>query len=273
MTTAKTKINIIIGDPVEHSLSPQMHNSAYKQLGIDNKFVYLAAHVKPEDLQAAILGARAMQINGITVTIPHKTNVMYFLDEIEETAAKIGAVNTIVNRNGALIGINTDWIGVAEPLKQVTDLNKKNVAIIGAGGFSHAAVFAMVTNNALVTIYNRTIENARELAKKFNCKFAGLDKMEEIKKADIIINATSVGMQTNKSIIAKELLHKNQIIFDAVYVPFETQLIKNAKEVGATVIHGTELLLFQGVAQFELFTNKKAPIDGMRNAIMENIKI
>lgn len=271
MITSKTKINIIIGDPVEHSLSPQMHNGAYRQLGIDDQFVYLATHVKPENLQAAIAGVRAMQINGITVTIPHKTNVMYFLDEIEETAAKIGAVNTIVNRNGTLIGINTDWIGVAEPLKQKNNLENKHIAVIGAGGFAHAAVFAAITNNAHVTIYNRTVENAEELAKKFNCKFAGLDKIDDIKNADIIINATSVGMQTNKSIIAKELLNKNQIVFDAVYVPFETQLIKDAKEVGATVIHGTELLLFQGVAQFELFTNQKAPIDIMRKTIMENI--
>lgn len=273
MITAKTTLCIIIGNPVEHSLSPQMHNSAYKALGIDNEFVYVAANVKSADIQKAIEAARVLHIKGVTVTIPYKTNAMQYVDSIDETAQKIGAINTIVNNDGKLTGINTDWIGVLTPLEKLTNLENKKVAIIGAGGFAHAAVFATTSKKAFVTIYNRTEDKAKELAKKFQCECASLEKIADIQNADIIINATSVGMETETSIIHKELLHKHQIVFDAVYAPYETKLIQMAREKKATVIHGTELLLFQGAAQFELFTGKKAPIDIMRKIIMENIQL
>lgn len=271
MITAKTTICIILGDPVGHSLSPQIHNAAYKALGIDNEFVYIASRVTPVNLKSAIDAIRALEIKGATITIPHKTNAMEYVDKIEQTAEKIGAINTIVNNNGKLIGINTDWIGVITPLEAVTSLENKKVAVIGAGGFAHAAVFATTSKKAQVKIYNRTAKKAQELASRFHCESGSLEQIDEIKHADIIINATPVGMKTDASIITDEVLRKNQIVFDAVYVPYETSLIKMAREKGATVIHGSELLLFQGAAQFELFTGKKAPVDVMRETIRENI--
>lgn len=271
--TAQTKICMIIGDPVEHSLSPQMHNAAYESLEIDTQFVYVACQVNVLDIADFVKGIRAMHVRGITCTIPHKVAIMEFLDDIDETAKKIGAVNTVVNENGILKGYNTDWIGVADPLKQVTNLSNKKVAIIGAGGFAHAAVYACVENGAQVKIYNRTQEKAQEIAEKFGCGYGSLSELPEVKTADIVINATSVGLDADESPVAKEFLKKEHIVFDAVYSPFETKLLRDAKETGATIIHGTELLLHQGFAQFEKFTGKKAPTDVMRNIVMQSIKL
>ncbi len=263
--SSKTKICMIIGDPVEHSLSPHMHNSAYKALGIDNEFVFVAARVAPEHLGKAIEGIRAFGIRGVTVTIPHKTQIMKLLDGIDTVAEKIGAVNTIVNNNGKLTGYNTDWIGIATPLK---DHKGKTVAILGAGGAARAAVYAAKQLNMTICIFNRTIEHAKNLAEEFVCEYASIDDSEKIKSRDVIINTTSVGLESNKSPISENAIAAHQIVFDIVYKPYETKLLKIAKEKGATIIHGTEMLLDQGLAQFALYTGKKAPEDIMRKAIL-----
>src|SRR5579859_7110004 len=153
MITARTNICIIIGDPVEHSLTPQMHNRAYKALGIDGEFVFIAAKVKSSDISLVITSLKSMQVRGITCTIPHKTAVMEYLDDIDDVAKKIGAVNTIVNNKGVLQGYNTDWLGIMKPLQGVTDLQQKRVAILGAGGAARAAVFACMFQGAQVTVY------------------------------------------------------------------------------------------------------------------------
>lgn len=269
--TAKTNICMIIGDPVEHSLSPQMHNAGYDALGIDSEFVYTAARVSSENLQKAIEGIRAMNIHGVTCTIPHKIAVMEYLDSIDEHAQKIGAVNTILNDHGKLRGYNTDYIGVIKPLENITEIKNKHVAILGAGGFSHAAIYAMLLKEAHVTVFNRTLEKAKELAERFGCQYASLNDIQKIENMDIIINGTSVGMETNQSPLDKNVIHKEHIVFDAVYAPYETQLLKDAQEKGTKTIHGTEILLHQGFAQFELFTGHKAPEEVMRKVVMENI--
>ncbi len=268
--SAKTKINLIIGEPVEQSLSPQMHNAGYEVLGIDSEFVFIAAQVTAEKLEDAISGLRAMHINGITVTHPHKITVMKNVDKIDETAKKIGAINTIVNNNGKLIGKNTDWIGVVDALEKVTSLNNKSVALIGAGGAARAALYGVISKGAKVIIFNRTVEKATELAKEFSCDFASLEHLEKIKDMDIIINLTPASMN-NASLVDKSFLTNRHVVLDAVYSPFETKLLKDAKEKGATIIHGTEWLLYQGLAQFEMFTGHKAPEDVMRKVIMEHI--
>ncbi len=195
--TAKTKMCIIIGDPVEHSLSPAMHNAAYKHLGIDREFVFTAAHVKPGDVKYVVQAVRAMGIRGLTCTIPHKIEVMQYLDEIDEVAQKIGAVNTVVNHSGRLKGYNTDWLGTVCPIEQVTSLKDKRVALIGAGGAARAMAYGVVARGAALTIYNRTIENAQLLAAEINdtVKTAHISTLQEpLDDIDIIINATSVGM-------------------------------------------------------------------------------
>src|SRR3990167_2361987 len=142
--SGKTKMCIIIGDPVEHSLSPAMHNAAYKALGIDDQFVFTAAHVNVKDVKKVVDAVRVMGIRGLTCTIPHKIEVMKYLDEIDPIAQKIGAVNTVVNDNGILKGYNTDWLGTVTPLEKIITLNDKNVALIGAGGVARACGYGLV---------------------------------------------------------------------------------------------------------------------------------
>lgn len=268
--TAKTKICMIIGDPVEHSLSPQMHNAAYEAIGIGDKFVFIAAGVKPENLYDAILGIRAMQIHGITVTHPHKLSVIQYLDAIDEIAEKIGAVNTILNKNDKLIGRNTDWIGIVDSIEKSIPLKNKSVALIGAGGAARAALYGLLVKGAKATIFNRTIGHAEKLAKEFDCGFGSLEELEKVKQMDIIINLTPASTE-KYSPINKKFLTSNHIVFDAVYFPYKTKLLREAKEQGATIIHGTEWLLYQGLAQFEIYTGKKASEEVMRKTIMKNI--
>lgn len=267
--SANTKICMIIGDPVAHSLSPAMHNAGYEALGIEKDFVYVGAKVVPKDLENAVKGFRSLNIRGISVTIPHKTTIMEFLDEIDETAKMIGAVNTIVNEDGMLKGYNTDWLGVVTPIERITSLEGKKVALIGAGGAARSVIYGAASLGAQVTIYNRTLESAKQLGKEFNCGFASLDELATIRDMDIIVNATSVGLHPNEkqSPLPKEFITDRHIVFDAIYSPFETQLLKDAKEQGATVIHGLEMLLYQGMAQFKLFTGSEAQEDVMRKVL------
>lgn len=268
--SAKTKICLIIGDPVAHSLSPVMHNAGYETLGIDNKFVFLGAKVKAGDVSVVIQSMRKMGIHGLACTIPHKVEVTKFLDEINETAKKIGAVNTVLNHRGKLIGFNTDWLGAVTPLEKITTLFGKKVLVLGAGGAARAVVFGLLKRQAKVKIFNRTRETAIKLAEEFGCQTTNLDVKSEIGNFEIIINTTSVGMKPmeNKTPIPTKFITKQQIVFDIVYVPFETKLLKEAKKKGAKIIHGIEMLLNQGTAQFEIFTGQKAPEEEMRRALL-----
>lgn len=267
--TAKTKICMVIGDPIEHSLSPQLHNAGYKALGIDDQYVYVASCVHGEQIEQFIDGVRAMNIKGISCTIPHKIAVMPYLDRIDAVAKKIGAVNTIVNDNGILTGFNTDWIGIAKPLERVTTLQNKSVAIIGAGGAARAAAYAITERGGKLTVYNRTLEKAQTLAQDFGGNAYSLADLHQLEQADIIINTTAVGLENKtQSIIPTEYIKKTQIIFDAVYGKDETQLIKIAQAKGATTIAGVEMLLHQGLAQFKLYTQQEPPEDVMRKVLL-----
>jgi shikimate dehydrogenase len=267
--TAKTKINMVIGDPVEHSLSPQIHNAGYNALHIDDQFVYVACHVDVKNIENFVQGIKAMGINGVSCTIPHKIAIMPYLDQIENIARKIGAVNTIVNENGKLYGYNTDWLGVLLPIEKLIDLQNKTVAIIGAGGAARAACYAVTSKGAQLTIYNRTHEKAKELAKEFAGDAYALEQIENIETADIIINTTPLGLkEQSETPVSKKYISSKQIVFDAVYGMQETQLIKDAKEQGAKTISGIEMLLHQGFAQFKLFTGYDAPVDTMIKALL-----
>ena len=277
--TAKTKMCIVIGDPVEHSLSPAMHNAGYEALGIDDQFIFTAAKVKVEDVRDVVNSVRVMGIRGLTCTIPHKIEVMKYLDGIDEVAKKIGAVNTVVNDNGKLIGYNTDWLGVVEPLEKYGKLKGKKAAVIGAGGAARAMVYGLLKRGASVIIFNRTIKKAWDLIKALKIKNGqsvslvschDLSHVQGVADCDIILNATNLGMGGNKNEtpVPKKFIKKHHIVFDAVYVPYETRLLKEAKEKGAKIIHGTEMLLHQGIAQFELHTGKQAPEEAMRKVLI-----
>lgn len=261
-------INAVIGDPIEHSLSPQMHNVGYKALGINKGNLLVPVKVKKEKLKRFIEAVRALRINGISVTVPHKETTIKYLDKVDETAKKIGAVNTVLNEGGKLIGYNTDWIGAIAALEKRTNLKGKKVAVFGAGGAARAIVFGLTKKGVKVKIFNRSVDRAKELAKEFNCSFGDIKEVGKIRDFDIIINATSIGMNEEKSPIDKNLIQKGQIVMDAVYTPKETTLLKNAKEKKAEVVYGYEMLLYQGVEQFKMYTGLDAPVEEMRKVLI-----
>lgn len=268
--SAKSKVCLIIGDPVEHSLSPLMHNKAYEALGIDDKFVFVAGRVLRENLKPAVEGFRAFNFRGLTVTIPHKIEIMKYLDELDESAEKIGAVNTVVNQGGRLVGYNTDYLGVLLPLEKEIDIKGKKAVVFGAGGAAKSTVYALCLKGAKVLILNRTVEKAKELAEEFGCDFGSLEEKQKVKEADIVINATSVGMEEERSLVEKEYFRKGQVVFDVVYTPFKTLFLRNAEEKGAKVIPGVEMLLYQAIKQFELYTEYEAPVEVMRRVLYEH---
>ncbi|MBI2430553.1 MAG: shikimate dehydrogenase, partial [Candidatus Levybacteria bacterium] len=218
---AKTTICCIIGDPVEHSLSPIMHNAGYIALGLN--FAFVAFHVK--DLKSATAGVRALNIRGAVVTVPHKIEVLQYVDVIDEEALAIGAANTIVNDNGVLTASNTDWIGAITTLKKETTISGKKVVVLGAGGAARAVIYGLKREGARIIICNRTLDHAKKIAQEFSLEGAyQLDEKEKIASADIIINTTSVGMtpQENEMPIPSEFIKPHHVVYDIVYTPKET---------------------------------------------------
>jgi shikimate dehydrogenase len=262
---AKTRICCLIGDPVEHSLSPLIHNAAYKALGLN--YSYITLQVK--DIERAIADIKTQHIRGASVTTPHKVSVLKYLDHLDLTARAIGAVNTIVNDNGLLTGYNTDGKGAIKALEEVTSLSGKRVVIIGSGGAAMAIATALKEKKVNMAILNRTESKARQLAKKVNADdFGSLDKLALVTKADILINATTVGMtKTGETVVPKEFLHPRLTVFDIVYNPRETRLLREAREKGCAVVYGDKMLLYQAALQFELFTGRPAPLRVMESAL------
>ncbi len=270
--TGKTQICMVIGDPVEHSLSPLMHNAGYEALKIESEFAYLGTHVKPENLEDFVKLARTMrQIRGVSITLPHKLEIMKHLDEIDEVAKKIGAVNTVVKQSGLLKGYNTDWIGVVAPLEKMTSLENKKVALIGAGGAARAAAYGITQAGAKLSIFNRTIDKAEALAEDFDGDAFELTNLDQVRNMDVVINASSVGLHPNENDtpIPIEYINSRQIVYDLAYgLGYSTRVIKEADKKGAKTLSGTEMLLAQGLSQFELFTNRAAPEEAMRKALL-----
>ena len=282
--SGKTKLCGIIGDPVEHTLSPAMHNAAFKKMGLD--YFYVPFRVKKEDLGKAIAGMRALNIRGLNVTIPHKVAVIPFLDKLDPLAEKIGAVNTIVNDDGILTGYNTDATGFLQALLESgIEPKGKNVVILGAGGASRAISFILAERGAYLVILNRLLELdwAEELAGRLSNIFGeevkALELVEEnlvgsLEKTDILINATSVGMSPNidESPVPSTLLKPALVVFDTVYNPIKTRLLRKAGEAGAKTISGIEMLVWQGALAFEKWTGIKAPVKLMRNEVIKVLK-
>jgi shikimate dehydrogenase len=268
---AGTAICCLIGDPVEHSLSPLIHNAGYEALGIN--FLYVPFRVK--HIKLAIDGIKGLGIRGASVTTPYKASVMEYIDEIDEVAKKIGAVNTIVNNNGVLTGFNTDYHGALKALEEVTTLGGKRAVLIGSGGAASAIAMGLKRNGVELVVLNRTIEKARELAKLVNAEgFGDLEQLPLVSSADILINATSVGMwpRVNDTIISKDLLSDKLTVFDVVYNPKETRLLTEARDKGCTVVYGYKMLLYQAAMQFELFTGCQAPLPAMEHTLTEALE-
>jgi len=268
---ASTKTCCLIGDPVEHSLSPSIHNAGYQALRIN--YAYVSFQVS--DIKRAIEGIRGLGIRGASVTIPHKTTALKYLDRIDPLAEEIGAVNTIVNDDDVLTGYTTDGDGALKALEEVTTLGGKKAVLIGSGGAASAIAVGLKAKGVKLVVLNRTEEKARRLAKRVNAEgFGGLNKLSEIPSADILINATPVGMwpKLGQSIIPRELLHNRLTVFDVVYNPRETRLLAEARERGCAVVYGYKMLLYQAVKQFELFTGLKAPLPAMESALAQALE-
>lgn len=269
---AKTKLCGIIANPVEHSMSPAMHNAAFQELGLN--FAYLAFCVS--DVAGAIQGMRALNIRGLSVTVPHKVEVIQYLDEIDPVARQIGAVNTVVNENGHLKGYNTDWTGFVRSLEVHTTIQDKSVTILGAGGAARAIAFGIKQGGGKMTILNRIeeIEMAENLATEIGCPWGDLSQLDAVTNAEIVINTTPVGMHpglVDLTVIDTKHLQLDQVVFDAVYNPLETKFLREAKERGCRTVAGSEMLLLQGVAQFELWTEEAAPVELMRTVLINRL--
>lgn len=264
----RTEIYGIMGFPVAHSLSPAMHNRAFAESALNK--IYLPFEVR--DVAAALAGFRALGVRGVSVTIPHKQAVIPFLDSVDPVAAAIGAVNTLVFADGLVHGQNTDWLGATRALSQVMDLPGRRVLLLGAGGSARAIGFGLQEAGAEVILASRTPERGRQLAADLACDWHHLDDLSGI-RAEALVNATSVGMAPAiEQLPAPTLdLASFRVVMDIVYSPLETRLLREAVQAGCRVVNGLEMLLFQGAAQFEIWTGKPAPLAAMRNELLGRI--
>ena len=301
MIDGKTKILGVIGDPIEHTFSPAMHNAGLKAL--DLNYIYLPFHVKEEKLRECIEGAKAIGIRGLNVTIPHKTNVIKHLDEVDQVASMIGAVNTIQfnynefnessskdnDINVTTKGFNTDGYGCVREKEKKTSIKDKKVTITGAGGAARAVAF-QIANGGIseLSILNRNLSKAQSLADDLKTSLNGigididinaydLDSLKgELSKSDIFIDTTPIGMYPNvddKPIASADMLHEDLLVNDIVYTPMETSLIREAKLANATVVPGYKMLLYQGIRSFEIWLGREAPVNVMEKALLDVLGI
>jgi len=273
-----TKIVGIIGNPISHTASPAMHNAGFKKLGLN--FIYVPLHVKPDQLETAVQAIRAYNFAGINVTVPYKEAVIPFLDKIDKKAESIGAVNTIVNRDGKLIGYNTDGEGFLQSFKHESGKSAKgkSVCILGAGGSAKAIAFGLLAEAPRkMVILNRTQEKADSLASRLKSNNnleistpAWETRSKWAEKADIIINTTSLGLQPNPRETPLEShtsLTNRQICYDVIYNPSETRFLADAKKSGAKTINGAGMLAYQGLLAFQLWTGKTVDFEIFRKEI------
>lgn len=280
---ATTTICGILGHPVQHSLSPTLHNAAFAELGLN--FAYVAHDVRPEDLPAAISGARALGYRGLSVTIPHKSAALASMDEVDATARGIGCINTVVNEGGRLKGFNSDGRGALHALINAgADPRGRTVVVLGSGGAARAVAMTLAVESAPEVLrilgvvpaeLGRLVADIHERAR---VAIESADLTEQtlstaLRGADQLLNCTPVGMHPHegRSLVPAHLLRSDLTVFDAVYNPRRTQLIQDAERAGCRVVSGVEMFLGQAVVQFELWTGKPAPLAVMRRVVEERL--
>ncbi|MBD3254650.1 MAG: shikimate dehydrogenase [Candidatus Lokiarchaeota archaeon] len=278
MISGKTKTLSLIGHPVEHSFSPIMHNAAIKELNLN--YIYTAYDVHPDKLKDAIKGIIALGIKGANVTIPHKENVIQYLDEIDSTAKKMGAVNTIKNEAGYLMAKNTDGPGARKSMEDAGwTISNKKILLVGAGGVARALCYFLADAEQIVAtdiVEEKAINLSKEVGEKMDANIVGKantyeNLAEEIKTADILINATPLGMfpKINATAIPKELLNEKLMVFDVVYNPTQTKLLREASEAGCEILGGLDMLVNQGVLAFEWWTGVTPNSKLMKHKIID----
>jgi shikimate dehydrogenase len=260
----------VFGDPIGHSLSPVMHNSALAQAGLDG--CYLAFRVK--DIAAAVNGIRGLGIRGASITIPHKITVMKYLDQVDSLAADIGAVNTIVNRRDVLHGYNSDCTGAIKALSDKTVIHGKDVAVVGAGGGARAVGFGVKQEGGRLTIINRSRQKGEKLASDLDCEFKPLSEIKRL-PYHIVVNATSAGMTPHDDGVPvnTDFLESGMVVMDMVYNPLKTRFLVQAAKIGCTTVDGVAMFVNQGAVQFELWTGRKAPVDMMRRVVLDELNV
>ena len=276
MINSKTGITGIFGWPVGHSLSPAMQNAAIGRAGLN--YAYIPVEVKPGSLGRAVDSIRVLNFRGVNITVPHKENIIKHLDGVSAAAKKIGAVNTIVNNSGKLIGHNTDWKGFLRSLKEHTQPRGKSVFMLGCGGAAKAVFYALCQSGAKeITVSDVDAKKAENLKKSYACggkvnsvsaKKAG----NALRFADIFINATPVGMNAKDGApVEKKFLRKGLFVFDVVYNR-PTVLSRYAAEAGAEYVNGLDMLVYQGAESFELWFGKKPDLKLMKKIVREELK-
>ena len=257
----------LIGNPVGHSVSPPMHEAAYRECGMDAR--YVTFEPEPGSIDRVVDGAAALGVSGLNVTIPFKEAVAELV-ETDPLAERIGAVNTVAYEDGPT-GYNTDAAGVVRAFEHHDVTLTGRAVVVGAGGAGRAAAFALADAGMEVHIANRTIGRAESLAEAVpNASAGGLsDLRSTLTDADVLVNATSVGMESDETPVPKVALHADLAVLDAVYAPLDTRLLTEARDVGATTVDGAWMLLFQGVEAFELWTGRDAPVEAMNAALRD----
>jgi len=277
--TAQTEILGVIGHPIEHSMSPIMHNAAIQDLKLN--YVYLAFEIPPNRLKKAIKGIKTLNIKGVNVTLPHKEKIIDLVDILDDIAMKIKTINTIKNEDGILKGRNTDVEGAKKALLDAgCKIAGKQVLMLGAGGAAKAISYALASEVEKIIIINRTKDRAKKLVNnlkkeiEFNIESKEYTEAiirEEINSSDILINTTPIGMFPNEEIspISKNCLHNRLFVFDIIYNPLETQLLRDSKEIGCQILGGLDMLVNQGALAFEWWTNNKPNIELMKTKVIE----
>ncbi len=270
---ARTELYCIFGNPVAHSLSPIMHNTAFRNFNINS--VYMA--FKPESLAGAAAAMRSLNIKGASITIPFKTDIISLIDKVHPLALQIGAVNTLVNKDGLIEGYNTDGIGAVLALEHSgISLENSRVMIIGNGGSARAIAFTILGKKAEVIICGRNLSRVSELSKSlkdtgFIAETVIIDNITNdiMKRVDIIINTTPIGMspQTSLSPLNADFLSDHHTVFDIIYSPDTTELLKHAIRKGCKTVKGIDMLIHQGIAQFEIWTGFKPPYELILDAL------
>jgi shikimate dehydrogenase len=280
--SSSTQLLGIIGHPIGHTLSPPMHNKALSLLELD--YLYVVFHVLPQDLEKAVLALPALKIKGINVTIPYKQDVLQYLDEVSPCAKRIGAVNTILVKNGRLYGFNTDGEGFINSLTEAGfNPAGKKIILLGAGGACRAVALSLAWSGAKkLIIAARKVTKAEDLAREtkleqeieVECLPLVALPEKKVADADLIVNTTPLGMTPYEDQMPYDsfyTLHSGQYICDLIYNPLETQFLKSAKLKGCKTINGVGMLVHQGAKSFSLWTGKTAPVEEMRQIVMEHV--
>ena len=261
-----TALYAVIGNPVRHSLSPALHNAAFSATGLNA--VYLA--FEAEEIEGCVKGIKAFSIKGASVTIPFKTAVVPYLNEMDPLASRIGSANTIVNENGRLKGYNTDALGALKALEEKIRLPGMTCIIIGAGGAARAIGFILKENGVAISIANRSRKRGERLALSLGCEFIPLDEIKGA-KGDILIQTTPVGMypHVDQCPVPEQMLKEGMVVMDIIYNPDKTKLLRAAKARGCTTISGVDMFIHQGAEQFRLWTGIDPPVAVMNHVVKE----